>query len=246
MPNIPKRTPKAVKEEKKVVRLKNPEYRVHVIGGGYDYIRLMYLLGFSGAKGFADADIILFTGGEDVDPALYGEMAMRGTFFNRSRDEREKFVYENAVQAGIPMVGICRGGQFLNVMNGGRMWQHVDGHTRDHPAFEIDIDGKVLREMVVTSTHHQMMIPADNAVTLMIAAQSSNLNSYGQEIQKAKPTMDDTEVVWYPDTKCLCFQPHPEMKNASSPLVNYFNSLLDNLIIPVVLENVSKQTKAAG
>ena len=217
----------------------NPTYKVFVVGGGYDYIRLLYSLGFSGAKGFADADIILFTGGEDVDPGLYGEEPLKGTFFNRDRDDAEMAIYLAAVETGIPMVGICRGGQFLNVGNGGKMWQHVNNHAGPHLAFEIDMDGKLSKKgFVVTSTHHQMMRPSDDGIVLLVAQKATTLSRFGEEVTKKDAwSSNDTEVVWYPDTKSLCFQPHPEFRGASPECVAYFNTLMDDLIIPAVIAN---------
>ena len=58
-------------------------YRVYVVGGGYEYIRMLFNLGYDGAKGLEDADVVLFTGGEDVNPELYGEVCMAKTNFSR-------------------------------------------------------------------------------------------------------------------------------------------------------------------
>lgn len=227
--------------EKKVVRLHAPKYKVYVIGGGYDYIRLLYQLGFDGAKGIADADILLFTGGEDVDPGLYGEQALRTTMFNRNRDDKEVNLFNEAKEKNIPMVGICRGGQFLNVMNNGKMWQHVNGHTGDHPIWPVGPKNTLGEAILATSTHHQMMRPGEKGTVLAIGKKATKLQSFGQDVERPEPVSSDTEVVWYPDTKCLCFQPHPEMRGASDELVKYFDELMDNYIIPSVLENQTKK-----
>src|SRR5690242_167619 len=142
------------KESEKKLRPK-----VYVVDGGYEYIALMYRLGCDGAKGVDDADIILFTGGEDVNPELYGEVALHTTHFNRLRDQKEKLIFDAALEREIPMVGICRGGQALNVFNGGKMWQHVNNHCRSHvirvevPPMVKDKKGKEHRRTLeVTST----------------------------------------------------------------------------------------------
>jgi gamma-glutamyl-gamma-aminobutyrate hydrolase PuuD len=210
---------------------------VWIVGGGFEYIRLMYNLGYDGAKNLDDADIVLFIGGEDVNPELYGEVCMPKTHFNRDRDEKEKAIYEEALKRQLPMVGICRGGQFLNVMNGGRMWQHVTNHCGNH-VMRIEVppfnEGNKRRTIEVTSTHHQMMIPTDEALVLATANVAYEKISPGLErVGKNENDPDpDVEVVFYDDTNCLCFQPHPEMRRAPADCVDFFEECMQNYIIP--------------
>src|SRR3546814_18138869 len=52
------------------------------------------------------------------------------------------------------MFGICRGAQFLHVMNKGALWQHVEGHAGpDHYIYDLNDDCLV----IATSLHHQML-----------------------------------------------------------------------------------------
>lgn len=218
-------------------------YRVYVVGGGYEYIRMLFNLGYDGAKGLEDADVVLFTGGEDVNPELYGEVCMAKTNFSRYRDEREKAIYDTALDLGLPMVGICRGGQFLNVMNGGRMWQHVTNHAGSHlmrietPPF----NGNRRRTIEVTSTHHQMMIPTEDAIIIGTANEALEKNSPAlSKIGKGGDDEPDIEVVFYQDTNCLCFQPHPEMGSAKPELVDFFEECMTDWIIPMVPEGMER------
>jgi len=210
----------------------NSSPRVYVIGGGYDYIRFLFELGYKGAKGLGDADFLLFTGGEDVSPELYGEKPLPRTNSSAYRDEREKKIYEEALRAKIPMVGICRGGQFLNVMNGGKMWQHVNNHCGNHK-MTILLE-KPPRRIEVTSTHHQMMIPNEpKALVLAAAGLATTKIAFGTEIAVGNPADDsDAEVIWYDETMCLCFQPHPEFKTAPQACKDYFEECLNDFIIP--------------
>jgi len=73
--------------------------------------------------------MVSFTGGEDVSPSMYGEPVGYRTGTNKYRDIFEKQIFEQALKHNIPMVGICRGSQFLNVMCGGRMIQDVTNHA---------------------------------------------------------------------------------------------------------------------
>lgn len=224
------------------MRLESP--RVYVLGGGYEYIRLMWELGYNGAKGLLDADFILFTGGEDVDPSLYGEAPLQSTYFSRVRDDFEMKVYKEALEVGIPMVGICRGGQFLNVANGGAMWQHVNNHTRSHMLFPLDDAGAPVEPgFLVTSTHHQMMRPHEDGVVLAVAAEATELQSHTTIHEKDRAEATDVEVVWYPETGCLCFQPHPEMKAATEACRKYFDACLETYLLPWIYDAKEDTTK---
>lgn len=205
------------------------EHTVYVVGGGMEYIRMFHTAGYKGAKDVQEADIVCFTGGEDVDPQLYGERPLITTFFNTSRDKREIEIYAQAMEQGKPCVGICRGGQFLNVMNGGKMWQHVEGHgiMGTHKVLDLETG----KEFDVTSTHHQMMIPHESGKVLAAAAISPHKMSFGSEYKRTEEDLyDDTEAVWYKDTSCLCFQPHPEY-GESKQCTDLFFSYVDKFIL---------------
>lgn len=171
-----------------------------------------------------DADVVQFTGGEDVTPRWYGELAHPASMFNEARDKLEKLVYRKAIELGLPMAGICRGGQFLNVLNGGRMYQDVDGHAGTHEA-EV-FDG---RKLQVSSTHHQMMRPDVDGQVLVSARCSTRREYMFEETVASNLTypFNDTEVVFYPATKCLCFQPHPEIMSKDSDCQNLYFEFLE-------------------
>lgn len=171
------------------------------------------------------ADLLCFIGGADVDPKLYNEPALKESYVSPLSDARDEAVWQmNAARGGkaLPMVGICRGGQFLNVMNGGSMWQDVDNHGRDHELIDLLI---TKTPVVVTSTHHQMMIPADDGEEIAIAYRAKHFLS---GIPRRKPR-HDTEAVWYEKTRSLCFQPHPEYNNLACRQL--FFDYIDHLIL---------------
>lgn len=157
-----------------------------------------------------DADVILFAGGADVSPHLYGERPIEGTYSHFERDVYNKRLWDG-MKPGQKAVGICRGAQFLNVMNGGKLWQDVDNHTGTHELEDL-ITGQVVS---VSSTHHQMMRPTDKAEIVAIAYESSQ--RYCADEISICPDSDweegneDIEVVFYDEAHpTLCFQPHPE------------------------------------
>lgn len=153
-----------------------------------------------------EADALVFTGGEDVCPVLYGEKILNVTHFNYARDQKEQAIYNKYPDK--VKIGICRGGQFLNVMNNGTMWQDVNNHTRNHKMFLFPKDIMPDDEVEVTSTHHQMMIMGPEAKSLAYAREATEKLRAGKEI--ISNVLSDSEVLWYEKTKSFCFQPHPE------------------------------------
>ena len=201
-------------------------WRVFVVGGGYQYIKMFHDAGFKGARSVEDADFLCFTGGEDVDPQLYGEKPLNTTQYNPDRDKHEIDLFIAASQAQKPMVGICRGGQFLNVMSGGKLYQHVDSHTRTHAVKTHE--GVVIEGM--TSTHHQMMVPGKGAKVLATAGLAKGVQGDGFYIARDWLAFEDTEAVLYPEMNTLCFQPHPEF--GEGPCQDYFFDVFDEHILP--------------
>jgi len=147
-------------------------------------------------------DLVCFTGGEDVDPSYYGEEKHGTTYSNPKRDAAESHIFRQ--NEDVPKVGICRGGQFLNVMSGGKMWQHVDKHLVWH-----DVTTKDGKEVHVSSDHHQMMLPAEEAEILLTTKLSTFKETATKRHLPDKKEMD-VEGCYYPPTLSLCVQYHPE------------------------------------
>jgi len=81
-------------------------------------------------------DAIIFAGGSDVDPALYGEQPHPTTTVKPERDKAEIMLMRAALDRDLPTLGICRGLQLMAVASGGRLHQHLPdvlGHTGHRP-----------------------------------------------------------------------------------------------------------------
>lgn len=200
---------------------------VLIVGGGYEYAALFEKYGHAVVKDLADADLLCFTGGADVSPSYYGDQKHPYTGNDPARDKREAEVFGLAAGMGLPMVGICRGGQFLNVMSGGRMYQHVDEHCRSH--FITDLESG--EQVYASSTHHQMMMPSSDAVLVASSALHGQREWFDGQIARRDVADVDNEVLFYPGTKCLCFQPHPEFNHeAYESLQVYFFACIDKYL----------------
>lgn len=74
-------------------------------------------------------DGVMVTGGEDIDPELYGEeMGPYHYGFNRERDESDILLIQKAITADIPLLAICRGAQVLNIALGGGLIQDIPSY----------------------------------------------------------------------------------------------------------------------
>lgn len=83
----------------------------------------------------ADYDGILFAGGEDVDPSLYEEEKKYDSVHtDRARDDFELALLDSALERRLPILGICRGIQMINVKFGGTLYQDLKSET----AIELD------------------------------------------------------------------------------------------------------------
>ena len=190
------------------------------------YKRMFYTEKWEVVKNINDADLIQFTGGADVSPSFYGQKRHPKTISNILRDKREAMVFKFAKGRNIPMAGICRGAQFLNVMCGGGIWQDVDGHANGETHEILDlITDETFR---ATSTHHQMMDPTSDAIIVGVADKSTwraTVKKNGNVLQyKVKDIRDfDAEIVWYEDQSAICFQPHPEFVGVPDLKSRYFN-----------------------
>ncbi|XOV89929.1 MAG: gamma-glutamyl-gamma-aminobutyrate hydrolase family protein [Pseudomonadota bacterium] len=68
-----------------------------------------------------DLDAVIVSGGDDIDPALYGEQANPANAYDQARDELEQDHIRFALEAHLPLLGICRGYQLINVTLGGSL-----------------------------------------------------------------------------------------------------------------------------
>lgn len=119
-------------------------------------------------------DALCLSGGGDVDPKRYGERVAgtKAETIIQSRDEQELQLVAKARERGLPILGICRGFQVLNVAYGGKLKQHADGHEPPDPdrtgvtPHDVDVaPGTRLAAAIgpgrvrVNSRHHQVVLP---------------------------------------------------------------------------------------
>jgi len=108
---------------------------------------------------------LMLTGGTDVDPARYNQNRDSETDPpDIERDRREALLLSDALDRDIPVLAICRGMQLLNVVLGGTLSQHIEGHRQrgvpDAHSVHV-VEGTRLASILnsgeyrVNSRHHQ-------------------------------------------------------------------------------------------
>jgi putative glutamine amidotransferase len=138
-------------------------YRRAVTAAGAEPVDLV-----PGTKTLPDLDGLLLPGGWDVDPSFYGERRDEKVGeTDLELDETELSLFRQARERDLPVLGICRGQQVINVAMGGSLVQHLEGHEvralgRSHLAHTIEVDpsselGRAAGEhkIRVNSLHHQ-------------------------------------------------------------------------------------------
>jgi gamma-glutamyl-gamma-aminobutyrate hydrolase PuuD len=175
-----------------------------------------------------EADLVVFTGGPDVDPVLYGELPHPTTRVDLQRDKEDLALYAHCLKHGIPMFGVCRGAQFLAVMMGAKLYQDVDKHYGDHTIW--DHKSKVQLGKV-SSVHHQMVIPHTDGGMEIIATSGEATYRWKNPTDKiASSSMQDVEAFFYRETCILGVQGHPEYRGYNA-FARWTLRLLDEYIV---------------
>lgn len=167
-------------------------------------------------------DGLSISGGYDVDPAVYGHSAHPTTDEPRQdRDAWELALLAGAVARDMPILGVCRGAQVLNVLRGGTLHQHlpdVVGTTRHQGA-----DGVFSSVPVATvpGTMLDDVHPVDRTVPVY---HHQAIDTLGEGLVAAAWSEDGViEAIEEPSlTFCIAAQWHPEQDPGSAPLYAAF------------------------
>jgi putative glutamine amidotransferase len=155
-------------------------------------------------------DGLIFSGGADLDPELYGQEAHPETFgIQEERDRAELALLEGALERDMPVLAICRGSQVLNIARGGDLVQHLPdvvgdekhkhtpGTFADH---EIELeDGTRLATLLgdrapVKSHHHQGFGRIGDGLRVAAHAEDGTI-----EAVEASDRRFALGVLWHPE-----------------------------------------------
>jgi putative glutamine amidotransferase len=136
-------------------------------------------------------DGLCLTGGGDIDPVRYGEANIKSEDIDPARDALELALLERALERDIPVLGVCRGLQLINVRFGGSLEQHHLGHSPKYapagaPVVDDPAGAEAVRHVVtaepgsklaaacgdepfiVNSSHHQV-VTSDRLASDLVA-----------------------------------------------------------------------------
>lgn len=149
---------------------------------------------------------VILTGGEDIDPQWYGEN-IAWPDISPLRDQTEKRILEIAIARRIPVLGICRGMQFINVFFGGKLVKDIrEEITGEHWPGQDHLltitDEKMFsalgkREVIVNSFHNQAV------TSRTLSPQLRSFAVAGHDIVEGlyHPTLPIAGIQWHPERK---------------------------------------------
>ncbi len=155
-------------------------------------------------------DALLLSGGGDVESSRYGALDIACTNVDRDRDELELALLRRATDLGLPVLGICRGFQLINVFFGGGLEQDLGGHQPDDPVHGV-VHHEEIRPLIgsrlwraigdgpltVNSRHHQAVTHEVLAPSLQATAESGGII----EALEATMALWIVGVQWHPERK---------------------------------------------
>ena len=202
-----------------------PEYLYGIRQAGAMPIMFPVIDNNADAEMLADmCDGFLFTGGQDVDPAVYGaEKTELCGECCPERDTMEKLLLDIAMKRDIPVLGICRGIQFINACLGGTLWHDIPTQFSDKLTH--------CQKPQYNKPVHDVMIDRNSPLYELLKKECIAVNSYHhQGVRELSPELKSmasapdglVEAVYAPDHKFLwAVQWHPEFSYESDK-----NSLL--------------------
>lgn len=177
-------------------------------------------------------DGLILPGGEDVDPAVYrDERIQECGIVDRERDRLELGLARRAIESALPLLGICRGHQVLNVAQGGSLWQDIAAQlptAQDHSCSHLEdagllahnvrikggslLAGVIGKEEIGTNSSHHQAIRTVGA-GLVVTAWAPDGVIEGVELPGHPFAVG---VQWHPERMC---DRHPPMLRLFEALV---------------------------
>lgn len=180
-------------------------------------------------------DGVIFTGGEDISPFLYGEEPILETKeLNIKRDRSEYRFMEKVFERKVPAFAVCRGMQLANAVNGGNLYQDIPSQKPDSIIHLPNISNPENFK----KQYHSIDIKEGSHLAQVLGT-SHIVNSYHhQGIKELAPCFDITAqakdgIIEAVETKNDHFfigvQFHPEFTEDSDSFQNLFNYFVEGI-----------------
>jgi putative glutamine amidotransferase len=173
-----------------------------------------------------ELDGLMFTGSpSNVEPHVYGgEPSRPGTLHDPQRDATTLALIPRAISAGVPVLGMCRGFQEMNVAFGGTLWQHVEevpGHLVHHEDATQPLDVQYAPSHAVTLAEGGLLQSIAGASRLMVnSLHHQGVRTLGRNlVEEARAEDGLIEAFRVQDARrfALAVQWHPEWKAVDNP-----------------------------
>lgn len=211
------------------------------LGNDFELVELSFVK--NNIEDIYKCDGLILTGGIDVHPSLYnGKTDYENTpgIFQPERDQFETKIYLHSQLYKLPILGICRGMQLINVLQGGNLIQDLDNGNARHRKEESDKEHTIVTESNtllykiagslsghVNSAHHQAIDPNDIGTNLKINAYDDD----GEKIIEGLEFADKTNRGFM-----LCVQWHPERMKGKEK--NPFSENIKNEFLSAIKKQV--------
>lgn len=183
--------------------VENPNYIEVSNIVAYEYIEFFEKMGFTvilvpnnSAKllnyfDIPNIDAVVLIGGNNVDPVLYGGDELPDVYSDR--EKAEDLLIDESVKRDIPLIGICRGFQKINVHFGGSISHGIKDHVRkDHELISVN---SILSGVVTNTFHNQGITNLNLSKDLTVIAHTAD--GYIEAVKHKKyPILG---VQWHPE-----------------------------------------------
>lgn len=203
-------------------------------GGAANFIDALHALGAQGSpvleeNDFTTYDGLILPGGADIDPSLFGEENWGCRKIERERDVRQLEILKHFVDAGKPVLGVCKGHQLLNVYFGGTVCQHIPEFSV-HQWIEVDqahpshcTPGSFLHQIYqqldfpINSAHHQAIVTPAKGFEAIQWAPDGVLEAM---VHQSRPIIG---IQWHPERMCCTHRRQDTVDGL--PVFRYFLEL---------------------
>ena len=218
--------------------MKKEKVKVYVVGGSWGSGYARFLSNHELVSEIGEAQVVILTGGADVDPSFYGARKHPTTYSSPLRD-KEELEEIKRVRPDQLVYGACRGSQYSCVLNGGLLVQNVNnhalggGHTIKATEKGQEFESVEQEIYSITSTHHQMQYPynlSEEDYDILFTSYPRRSEFYQGDKIDPTPILKygEPEIVLYHregKPRFLAVQGHPEMIPDSA-----VSKMIENLI----------------
>jgi len=178
---------------------------------------------------------VIIGGGDDIEPEHYGLTGDAGATYDKERDDLEIDILRRALRSNIPIMGICRGSQLINVVLGGGLFQDIRPQRKMTPnknsIFPIKVASvksdsllyKILgrTEVKINSLHNQ----AVDRIADGLKASAHDADGFVQAIECDDNSRYIVGVQWHPEYMPYSFTQRKLFKQFAAAVVSSDNIL---------------------